>query len=258
MLTEAGLSQDEYEHLLGRLATKTIVLKREPKECWINQYNTHLLKAWNANIDLQYVVDAYSCINYILSYISKKESEEGQLLKSAQKEAREGNVDAVKELRTNGQVYVTHREVSIMEAIYRATGMKLKSCSREVIWVPADEQSTKISLPLHILQEIAKQRGKETTDICQTSDVDRYWARPYDVSFNDMCLADFVSNYRLIKGTNRDDSDDSDNDDHDDKGDVIHLQDRKGIIAPRKRQAVVRYLKVSKAKDSERHYSTLM
>jgi hypothetical protein len=144
VLNQAGLTQEELEECLGRLATKiTIVLKREPAECWINQYNPHLLRAWNANIDIQYVVDAYSCISYILSYISKKESEEGELLKAAQKEAREGNHDAVKELRTIGQVYVTHREVSIMECIWRALGLMLKFCTREVIWIPADEQSTR-------------------------------------------------------------------------------------------------------------------
>ena len=144
VLQQANLTQEQFETALGKLATKvSIVLKREPKECWTNQYNSHLLQAWNANIDLQYVVNAYSCIAYILSYISKKESEEGELLKAAQKDAREGNEDAVRELRRIGQVYVTHREVSIMEAIWRATGMKLKSCSREVIWVPADEQSTR-------------------------------------------------------------------------------------------------------------------
>ena len=149
VLSQAGLSQEELEHALGCLATKvTIVLKREIKECWTNQYNEHLLRAWNANIDVQFVVDAYSCISYILSYISKKESEEGQLLKAAQKDAREGNHDAVKELRSIGQVYVTHREVSIMECIWRATGMKLKSCSRETIWIPADEQATRYDINL--------------------------------------------------------------------------------------------------------------
>ena len=40
VLSHAGLSQEELEHALGCLATKvTIVLKRELKECWTNQYN---------------------------------------------------------------------------------------------------------------------------------------------------------------------------------------------------------------------------
>ena len=49
---------------------------------------------------------------YIISYISKAERELGTLIKTAQREARElGNADALKELRTLGHVYITHREV---------------------------------------------------------------------------------------------------------------------------------------------------
>ena len=144
LLDHADLTQTDLEDALCRLSTKTsIILKREPKECWINQYNANLLAAWNANLDIQYVVDAYSCIAYILSYISKKESEEGQLLKEAQREAREGNDGAITELRKIGRIFLTHREVSSMEAIWRATGMQLKRCSREVKWVPSEEQATR-------------------------------------------------------------------------------------------------------------------
>lgn len=54
----------------------------------------------------------FSCIMYIVSYISKAERELGVLLKTAQEEARQGgNVDAVKELRQLGQIYINHREV---------------------------------------------------------------------------------------------------------------------------------------------------
>ena len=42
-------------------------------------------------MDIQYATNAYQCIQYILSYISKKEAEESSLLKAAQQEAREGN-----------------------------------------------------------------------------------------------------------------------------------------------------------------------
>ena len=144
ILDKANLTQDELEHNLGRLAKKVmIILQREPNACWVNQYNPHLMTAWNANMDIQYVVDAYSCIAYILSYISKKESEETQLLKTAQKEAREGNTDAIAELRKIGRVYLSHREVSIMESIWRALGFPLKGCSRDVKWIPADDEASR-------------------------------------------------------------------------------------------------------------------
>ena len=89
-------------------------------------------------MDIQYVIDAYSCIKFILSYISKKESEEGNILKCAQQEAREGKSDALSELRQLGRTYLTHREISVMEAVWRALGMELKKCSRQILWVATD------------------------------------------------------------------------------------------------------------------------
>lgn len=57
---------------------------------------------------------------YIVSYISKAERELGLLLKTAQKQAREHhNMDAIKELRTLGQIYVHHREVTLQLFIWQ-------------------------------------------------------------------------------------------------------------------------------------------
>lgn len=88
----------------------------DPKECRVNQYNPNLLEAWNGNIDVQYVVVAYSCIAYIVASISNKASEQGELLKATQHEPC-GNVGAVAELRKIGRVYLTHREESSMKAV---------------------------------------------------------------------------------------------------------------------------------------------
>ena len=137
---KAGITQQIFENSMNLLSKKpTVILKREPQHCWINQYNSTLIKAWNANMDIQYVTDAYSCIKYILSYISKKESEESDLLKCAQREAREGNQDAVDELKRLGQTYLTHREIGIMESVWRALGLELKKCSRQIQWVATDQ-----------------------------------------------------------------------------------------------------------------------
>ena len=69
-----GISQLLFEIANSQLTNKTnVVLKRKPGDIWINQFNKDLLRAWNANIDIQYIVDAYSCVVYIISYISKAE-----------------------------------------------------------------------------------------------------------------------------------------------------------------------------------------
>lgn len=83
-----------------------MIFKRDLNECWINPYNKHLLLAWSGNMDIQHVLDAYSCIMYIVSYISKAEREIGDLLKRVQKEATEGHQEPIKQLRRLGNVYL--------------------------------------------------------------------------------------------------------------------------------------------------------
>ncbi|CAG2195131.1 unnamed protein product [Mytilus edulis] len=91
----AGITQEEFESASNILTKRTTVtIKRKPADIWINQYNPTLLRCWNANMDLQYITDAYSCVMYIISYISKAEREMGLVLENARKEAAEGNCDA--------------------------------------------------------------------------------------------------------------------------------------------------------------------
>ncbi|XP_070566454.1 uncharacterized protein [Ptychodera flava] len=81
LFTSIGLTQDLFERACSVLTKKTsVVLKRESSDVWVNQYNEDLLRCWNGNMDIQFVVDAYSCIVYIISYISKAEREMGLLL----------------------------------------------------------------------------------------------------------------------------------------------------------------------------------
>lgn len=53
------------------LNAATVVLKRSPNELRINNYNPACLRAWRANMDIQYVLDVYACAVYIVNYISK-------------------------------------------------------------------------------------------------------------------------------------------------------------------------------------------
>ena len=44
--------------------------------------------AWQANMDIQFVLNAYACIMYVASYIMKTERYMGELLKQVAAEAR--------------------------------------------------------------------------------------------------------------------------------------------------------------------------
>lgn len=95
-----GINQAVFEKAYKKCSKKkSVVLKRSPKDVWVNQYNPHLLRAWQGNMDIQYVTDAYSVVVYIISYITKAEQEMGLLLQCAQNEAMKGNLEARSSLK---------------------------------------------------------------------------------------------------------------------------------------------------------------
>ena len=57
LLVKAEVSPDDYmEASEVSSAGNVVVLKREPCECYINDYNGPVMLAWQANMDLQYVL----------------------------------------------------------------------------------------------------------------------------------------------------------------------------------------------------------
>jgi hypothetical protein len=107
---------------------------------------------------------------YILSYISKGEHELGELLRSAKEQLQEqnDNDDLRKQMKKLGFVYFENREVSVQEAVMRVCGMKLKSCTRDVLFIPTDNNSTRMSKPLSQIQQSADANG-ESDDIWMPS-----------------------------------------------------------------------------------------
>ena len=124
LLAEANITRDEYIESFSIATRKpSVILKRDVQSTWINQYNPDLLRAWNANIDVQYILDPYSCIMYILSYLNKPERELSLLLEQVSKEAKyDNNLDAKAALKKLGSAYLYNREVSAQEAVYRVLG----------------------------------------------------------------------------------------------------------------------------------------
>ena len=71
-LENTRLSEDDYlKALQTSVTTDKVFLKRRPIECRVTPYMKDLLGVWKANHDIQYVLDAYACAMYIVSYINK-------------------------------------------------------------------------------------------------------------------------------------------------------------------------------------------
>ena len=87
ILEAAHVTLDDYiEALLTSKYGQSVLLKRQPFEQAVNCYSPTVQKTCQANMDIQYVVDAYACVMYIASYVLKAENGMGELLKQATKE----------------------------------------------------------------------------------------------------------------------------------------------------------------------------
>ena len=84
---------------------------------------------------------------YTVSYISKNESKLSEILKKARADMLEEgrHRDIRKQMRSLGNVYFDHREVCVQEAVVRLCSMPLKEFSRQVVFVPTNEENTKMS-----------------------------------------------------------------------------------------------------------------
>lgn len=53
--------------------TPKAFFKMNFSEIRVNAYNNFILRCWEANIDVQFILDAYACAANVVSYISKSQ-----------------------------------------------------------------------------------------------------------------------------------------------------------------------------------------
>ncbi len=245
LLNQVNMTYEEYEKHIEALSTSSlIVMERRPQDCWVNGYNPMLLRAWNANMDIQFILNPYSCIMYILSYISKAEHEMSDYLKRVIKDSSHDNLSDRECMKQVMNAYSKNREVSAQEAVARTCSLKLKSTSRSVIFIPTDDNAVKMSLPMKYLRTM----DDDVENVWMTGLPDKYKARPNRPEFENMCMAEFASEYRIVYGGQT-------------KGkNVLPLQNNMGHIQKRTRgkPAVIRFARFSQQKNPEKFYGTLL
>ena len=215
----------------------------------INNYNAPVTLAWQANTDIQYVLNAYACVMHVASYIMKTDRAMGQLLKHVASEAR--TEELKQQLRKVGSTFLTHREVSAQEAVYRILSLPMKHLSRSVVFIDTNPKSERIVVLKS--KEMLSQLEDDDTDVFQKSLIDRYQHRPQHLQ--SMCLAEFAAtfatNYRC-----RNDSECDAIPPTDTKymSKTITLTDGFGKMNKRKKEAVIRFRRYNKDTEPSNWY----
>ena len=118
---EIAITNEEYEWALTISPDSDceLHLKRPIDSCFTNNYSIAGIKGFAANVDLQPVFNHYKCITYVCSYFTKDETECSQAIMNAAKEAKESKLNVKDGLRKIGAAFLSSREVSSQESVYR-------------------------------------------------------------------------------------------------------------------------------------------
>lgn len=154
-LQKIDMSENDYIQVIrSSLRTPKVFLKREPDESRINPCMKHLLNAWQANHDIQYVLDAFSMAVYIVAYTCKSQKGMSGILDTACKEARKDNMELKQAVRHMGNKFPNCSEIGAQEAAYLVLQLPVTRCSREVIFIHTAPQNDRT----FVLREIKKLR----------------------------------------------------------------------------------------------------
>ena len=135
ILENCDISSEVYHNALGISERgKTIVMKRKLNEMWVNNYNPHFMKAWTANMDIQFCMDSYAVVTYVTDYLTKGDAGLTKELRKALLETKHcNNFDQLNHLK---MTYFKNKQVSVAEATYRLVrGLDLKRSNIACIFV---------------------------------------------------------------------------------------------------------------------------
>lgn len=235
-LIKINLTKEEYMKFLKiSKSGKVLVLKRNLKERFVNNYNAEMILAWNANMDIQLAIDPYAIISYIVSYVSKDESGVTKFLQEALK--MNTSADLQEKLKALKIAYLTHRQMGLAEAVNKILssmtlrgsnvtcifvttgfpesrsnfywsvpdnqdncneeGEKGNNCNEEAEKANSDDEDVEEKIQGHGDKDLVEIEGRAGKFKEATTVHDRYLERPSDL--DEMCLAQFAICYTPIK-----------------------------------------------------------
>lgn len=85
-------------------------------------------------MDIQFILDPYACVSYIVAYISKGQRGLSNILSEACKEAKQKDRDIRQQVRRIGNQFLRHVKIGAQEAAYLVLQMPLRKSSIPEKW----------------------------------------------------------------------------------------------------------------------------
>ena len=263
-LNKIGLTESDYiKAVQTSIMSEKVFLKREPNENRINPYVNDILSVWKGNHDIQYILDAYACAMYIVSYINKSAKGMSTLMAEACKEARKGNQTLKQSVRHIGNKFLNAVEVSAQEAAYLILQQSMSLKSRGCDFIPTAPLGERTFLMKS--KKDLEALPDSSNDIEADNIVKRY-SRRHAVLEN-YCLADFVSKVISVTKSKSKQLENGDKESSDDEVDSfvendidMSLKTRYSVntgeyqINLRTKPKIIRYVRYNKTTDRENYF----
>lgn len=234
----------------SHLERPKMFLKRNPNETFINPYSKKILSLHKANMDIQFVLDAYACATYIVDYINKANRGISKVLKDVVEEVRNGNDTLRNRLKTVANAFINASEVSAQEAAWTLLRMPMSFMSDSDVYIPTSppDERTRLIKSERDLRNL----DAESTNIFHEGLLDRYIKRSQDLE--EVCLADYAAYFDSVKTEKQLDGDS--------KMDAeIPLEETatvRYVSHKRNRPKVIRYRNYSIVQDPDNFYRELL
>ena len=241
------ITEDEYlKTIASSLKRPTIFLSRAPSEVAINAYCPMILYLWNANIDIQFILNVYEVTRYITSYMSKVNKGMSDLLRNVNKDIEKGNFSSQLDMfKSLGSKFVRATELSAQEIVLLLLSLKSYYSTRKVCFINTSPEDNRAALvkPMAKINELPD----DSKQILCSNHQKRYLLRSDELE--NVCLADWFSLYETYykNASNKTLP----------KG-VFKLNDGSFIRKLTGKARIIRYVRFSVNKDRENHFRELL
>jgi hypothetical protein len=195
----AEVSMERYLASIQKsLKRPKIFLRRTPQQLKMNPYSEKIFALFQSNMDIQFVLDAYSCAMYIVDYINKSNRGMSKLIREAIIENNNGNRSIKEKLRSIGLKFINATEVSAQEAAWSLLQLHMHECTLKAIFIATGLMNDRVRMMKSRAELERLDQG--SVEVFYQNLFDHYSKRP--LSLENLSLAEFAANYEYQKKGN--------------------------------------------------------
>ncbi|XP_058456546.1 uncharacterized protein LOC131433943 [Malaya genurostris] len=193
-LCDCNCSYDDYLDVIRASTPRPIILlKRSMEELWTNPYNKWVANKLLSNMDLQFILDEYSCAAYVVEYVNKTNRGISNLhLELVKLQEEYPDQDYASLLKKVSIKMLNSVEMCAQEAAWYLLRQPMSEASRKVQFIPTMWPHERIKSRKHTKQMDEEGIDDDSTDVWTLNIVQKYEKR---ADLDDICLADFVACY---------------------------------------------------------------